>query len=140
MPLYENDSSSPAKSRHSRTPKVKVGATISTAGVATVASGALDQYQVGDYCTLVQATAGTAITGGTGGSNIQPGDTLLRVGPKISATTWQLLLEDLTNLALGVAVSAGGALQFGAADTSVKTRNIVPAGSVAGGAFGTILD
>ena len=132
------DQTTPALNRFSRTPKVKVGATISTAGVATVASGALDPYQNGDICTVVDAVDGTKYTG----QMTAPVDAQYSI-IKLSATTCQLVrLDTGANAAASVAVSAGAALQFGGVVPGLGqlSRNIVPAGSVAGGAFGGPLD
>jgi hypothetical protein len=117
---------------------VKIAATVSTGGVATVASGALDPYQNGDLCLLVDAADGTKYTGQSNAAV----DAVLRIN-KLTATTAQLIVDSTgTNLAPTVAVSAGAALQFGSFPTSqgVLSKNIVPAGSVAGGAFGGPLD
>lgn len=136
-------SESPALNRFSRTPAAKVAATIATTGVVTVASGALDPYQNGDLCLLVEAVDGTAMTGGTTGTTpLRKGVQLYSI-QKLSATTC-LLYEDgpagtlISNL--GVALTAGGALQFGDRYNVDKVRNIVPSGSVAGGGFGGPLD
>jgi hypothetical protein len=132
------DQQSPSFNRFSRTPKVKIGATISTAGVATVASGALDPYQNGDICRVVDAVDGTKYTG----QMTAPVDALYSIA-KLSATTAQLTRVDTgAAAAASVAVSAGAALQFGdlATQNGNLSRNIVPAGSVAGGAFGGPLD
>lgn len=136
--MFEPESFSPAGNRFSRTPKVKIGATISTAGVATVAANALDPYQNGDICRVVDAADGTKYTG----QMTAPVDALYFIA-KISATTAQLVrLDTFVNAVAGVAVSAGAALQFGdlATQNGQLSRNIVPAGSVAGGAFGGPLD
>lgn len=139
MPSYLVDSTSPAQNRFTRTPKVKIAATVATTGIATVAANALDGFQNGDLCRLVDAVAGTALTGGTGGSNVARDD-VLSIG-KLSSTTAQLYLNN-SPITLGVAVSAGGALQFGDLPTSlgIASKNIVASGSVAGGAFGGPLD
>ena len=132
------DQTTPALNRYSRTPKVKVGATISTTGVATVASGALDPYQNGDVCSVVDAVDGTKYTG----QMTAPVDALYSIA-KLSATTAQLTrLDTGAAAAASLAVSAGAALQFGGVTPGLGqlTRNIVPMGSVAGGSFGGPLD
>lgn len=135
MPLAP-DPTSPARLRFSRTPKALVAATVAVTGIATVASGALDKYQTGDLCLIVDAVPGTKYTGQ---ANVQV-DTLYYI-VKISATTAQLVIAD-TNVAAvpSVAISAGAALQFGGLGTEIKSSNIVAAGSVAGGGFGGPLD
>jgi hypothetical protein len=133
-----SDQSSPAFNRFSRTPKVKIGATISTGGVATVAANALDPYQNGDICRVVDAVDGTKYTG----QMTAPVDALYFI-TKLSSTTAQLSRVDTgAAAAASVAVSAGGALQFGdlATQNGNLSRNIVPMGSVAGGSFGGPLD
>lgn len=136
--MFEPESMTPALNRFSRTPKVKIGATVATTGIATVASGALDSYQNGDLCRVVDAADGTKYTG----QMTAPVDALYSIG-KLSATTAQLIRQD-TGLAAAasVAVSAGAALQFGDLPTSqgILSKNIVAAGSVAGGGFGGPLD
>jgi hypothetical protein len=83
------DQSSPAFNRFSRTPKVKIGATISTGGVATVAANALDPYQNGDICRVVDAVDGTKYTG----QMTAPVDALYFI-TKLSSTTAQLSRVD----------------------------------------------
>ena len=132
------DQTTPALNRFSRTPKVKVGATIATTGIATVASGALDPYQNGDICRVVDAVDGTKYTG----QMTAPVDALYSI-VKLSATTCQLVrLDTGAAAAASLAVSAGAALQFGDMQTTLGNlaKNIVPAGSVAGGAWGGPLD
>lgn len=128
---------SPAANRFSRTPaSEKVAATIATTGVVTFASGALDKYQTGDLCLVVEAVPGTAITGGTGGTTPLDRTSLYAI-QKLTATTALLYKGSIygaqvTNL--GVAISAGGALQFGdPLNSDLIAKNIVPMGSVAGG-------
>lgn len=130
---------SPALNRRSRTPAVKVGATVATTGIATVASGALDPYQTGDICTITDAAVGTKYTGQSNAAV----DALLYI-QKLTATTAQLFTDQLltVKLAPSVAISAGAALQFGdpTSDVTGLSRNIVPGGSVAGGGFAGPLD
>jgi hypothetical protein len=143
MPAVRSES--PALNRRSRTPAAKVGATIATTGVVTVASGALDPYQNGDLAQVVEAVDGVAITGGTTGTTPLKRNALYAI-QKLSATTCALYEGSLAGTLvsnLGVALSAGGALQFGDPELPLATgnvRNILPAGSVAGGAFGGPLD
>jgi hypothetical protein len=128
----------PALNRFSRTPKVKIAATIATTGIATVAANALDPYQNGDICRVVDAVDGTKYTG----QMTAPVDALYYIG-KLSSTTAQLYRQDTgAAAAASVAVSAGAALQFGdfPVANGVLSRNIIPAGSVTGGAFGGPLD
>jgi hypothetical protein len=130
------DPSGPARLRYSRTPKVSIAATVATTGIATVASGALDKYQSGDLCLLVDAAVGTKYTGQSNAAV----DELLQI-QKLSATTAQLVIASTgVALAPSVAISAGAALQFGGLGTEIKAPNIVASGSVAGGGFGTPLD
>lgn len=141
MPAVRSES--PALNRRSRTPAAKVAATIATTGVVTVASGALDPYQNGDLCQVVEAADGTAITGGTGGTTPLKRNAVYAIN-KLTATTAQLYEGSLAGTLVsnvGVALSAGGALLFG--DPEFATgglRNIVPGGSVAGGGFAGPLD
>lgn len=135
---------SPAANRFSRTPAAKrVAATIATTGVVTVASGALDPYQNGDLCLVAEAAAGTAITGGTGGTTPLDRTSLYAI-QKLTATTAILFKGSIqgaqvTNL--GVAISAGAVLQFGdPLNTDFVQPNIVPMASVAGGAQAGPLD
>jgi hypothetical protein len=86
----------------------------------------------------VDAVDGTKYTG----QMTAPVDALYSIA-KLSATTAQLTRVDTgAAAAASVAVSAGAALQFGdlATQNGNLSRNIVPAGSVAGGAFGGPLD
>jgi hypothetical protein len=134
------ESRSPALNRRSRTPAKKVAATVATTGIATVASGALDAYQTGDACLIVDAVVGTKYTGQ---SNVGV-DTLCYI-QKQSATTAQLYSDAAlaTKLAPSVAISAGAALQFGDPNSDaagVGVSNIVSSGSVAGGGFGGPFD
>lgn len=136
--MFEPEGFSPAGNRFSRTPKVKIAATIATTGIATVASGALDGFQNGDYCRVVDAVDGTKYTG----QMTAPVDAIYYIA-KISATTAQLVRQDTNvNAVAGVAVSAGGAIQFGDLPVAqgILAKNIIAAGSVAGGAFGGPLD
>lgn len=136
--MFEAEATSPAFNRFSRTPKVKIAATISTGGLATFASGALDPFQNGDLCRVVDAVDGTKYTGQV----TAPVDEVFYIS-KQSATTAQLYRLSTNGLAAAsVAVTAGGALQFGDLPVSqgILSKNIVPAGSVAGGAFGGPLD
>jgi hypothetical protein len=136
--MFEPEAQGPALNRFSRTPKVKIAATVSTAGVATVAANALDPYQNGDICRVVDAVDGTKYTG----QMTAPVDALYYIA-KISATTAQLVRQDTNaNAAASVAVSAGAAIQFGdlVTQNGQLSRNIIPAGSVSGGAFGGPLD
>ena len=135
---YPPDPTSPAALRYSRTPKTLIAATVATTGIATVASGALDKYQTGDLCTIVDAVPGTKYTGQ---ANVQV-DTVYKI-TKLSATTAQLTIADTgVAAAPSLAISAGAALQFGSLPTAqgILSSNIVPAGSTAGGGFGTPLD
>jgi hypothetical protein len=133
-----------ARSRRSRTPATKVAATIATTGVVTVAAGALNPYQDGDLCQVVEAADGTAITGGTGGTTPLKRNALYAIR-KTSSTTCVLSEGGFGGTLvsnIGVALSAGGALLFGDPDTNISqlSPNIVPAGSTAGGGFGGPLD
>lgn len=140
-------SESPALNRRSRNPVSKVAATIATTGVVTVASGALDPYQNGDLCQVVEAVDGVAVTGGTTGTTPIKRNALYAI-QKLTATTCALYEGSLAGTLvsnLGVALSGGGALQFGDPDFSAANLaggrgNIIPAGSVAGGGFGGPLD
>lgn len=135
---------SPAANRFSRTPASRrVAATIATTGVVTVAAGALDPFQNGDLCLIVEAVPGTAITGGTGGTTPIDRTSLYAIN-KLSSTTAQLYKTNLQGALvsnLGVALSAGAALQFGdPLNTDFVERNIVPMGSVLGGSAAGPLD
>jgi hypothetical protein len=135
---------SPAANRYSRTQaSAKVPVTISTAGLATFASGALDGFQSGDLALLVETTPGTAMTGGTGGTTPLDKTSLYAI-EKVSATTARLYKGSLQGTLvsnLGVALSAGASLQFGdPLNSDLVARNIVPMGSVAGGSQAGPLD
>lgn len=133
---------SPAQNRRSRTPAAKVAVTIATSGVATVASGALDPYQDGDLCQVVETADGTAVTGGTGGTTPIKRGSVYAI-QKLSATTCALYEGSLAGTKmsnLGVAVTANASLLFGSSENNDLARNIVPAGSVAGGGYGGPLD
>lgn len=142
MPLSP-DPSSPAALRYSRTPKKLLAVTsVSATGLVTHSSGLLDPYQNGDLCTVAQAVAGTPMsTAGPLAASVGNVDTLFRIS-KVSATTTQLI-DVSTGAAPTVAPAAitiGVALQFGGLGTEIKAPNIVAAGSVSGGGFGTPLD
>jgi hypothetical protein len=135
---------SPAANRFSRSPaSEKVAVTIATTGLATVASGALDKYQTGDLCLLVETAPGTAVTGGTGGTTPLDRTSLYAI-EKVSATTARLYKGSLQGTLvsnLGVALSAGASLQFGdPLNSDLIAKNIVPMGSVAGGSAAGPLD
>lgn len=135
------DQTTPAGNRQSRTPPQKVAVTVATTGLATVASGALDGFQTGDLCYIVEAADGTAITGGTGGTTPIQRNQVYAI-EKVSATTARLYLGGLTGTLvsnLGVAISAGASLLFGdplnppVTNVGTGKSNIIPMGSVAGG-------
>lgn len=134
----------PAANRFSRTPAAKrVAATIATTGLATVAAGALDPYQTGDLCLIVEAVAGAAVTGGTGGTTPIDRNSLYAI-EKVSSTTARLYKGSIQGALvsnLAVAITAGAALQFGdPLNTDFVERNIVPMASVAGGSQAGPLD
>lgn len=141
MPAVRSES--PALNRRSRTPATKVAATIATTGVVTVASGALDPYQNGDLCQVVENVDGVALTGGTGGTTPLKRNAFYAI-QKLTATTCVLYEGSLQGTLvsnLGVALSANGALLFG--DPEFVTggqKNILSAGSVAAGSTGGPLD